>query len=120
VTDLIYHITSRTSWSAAQKSGAYSADSLTSDGFIHCSRMDQIMRVANSLFTNLRGLVVLVIDPSQLKSEVRWEAGTDKADELFPHIYGLLNLDAVVRVLDYGPGLDGKFRLPQDLPSVYH
>jgi uncharacterized protein (DUF952 family) len=120
VTDFIYHITSRTSWSAAQKSGVYSADSLTSEGFIHCSKANQIMRVANSFFTNLPGLVILVIDPSWLKPEVRWEAGTDKADELFPHIYGLLNPDAVVRVLDYEPGLDGKFRLPQDLPSVYH
>jgi uncharacterized protein (DUF952 family) len=115
VTELIYHITSRTSWYAAQKSGAYSADSLTSEGFIHCSRMDQILRVANAYYANQHGLVILVIDPSLLKPEVRWEAGTDKADELFPHIYGPLNLEAVVRVLDFEPGLDGKFHLPQAL-----
>ncbi len=117
MTEPIYHITSRTSWSAAQKSGAYSADSLTSEGFIHCSKMNQILRVANSIFTNQRGLVILMIDPSQLKPEVRWEAGTDKADELFPHLYGPLDLEAVVRVLDFEPGLDGKFHLPHALAS---
>jgi len=118
VSALIFHITSRTFWSAAQKSGVYSADSLTSEGFIHCSKVNQIMRVANSFFTNLPGLVILVIDPSRLKPEVRWEAGTDKADELFPHIYGPLNLEAVVRVLDFEPGPDGMFSLPAELQGT--
>jgi uncharacterized protein (DUF952 family) len=118
VTDSIFHITSRISWSDAQKSGGYSADSLKSAGFIHCSKIDQILRVANTIFTNQHGLVILVIAPSQLKAEVRWEAGTDKADELFPHIYGPLNLEAVVCVLDFEPELDGKFHLPQGLASV--
>ena len=115
MTGLIYHITARTSWSAAQKSGAYSADSLASQGFIHCSKIDQILRVANAVYTNQRGLVILVIDMSRLKPEVRWEAGADKADELFPHIYGPLDLEAVVRVLDFEPGADGKFHLPVSL-----
>ncbi|HEY5269338.1 MAG TPA: DUF952 domain-containing protein [Anaerolineales bacterium] len=115
MTDFIFHITARTSWSAAQKPGRYSADSLTSEGFIHCSEMNQIKRVANNLFTNQHGLVILVIDPSRLKPEVRWEVGTDKADELFPHIYGPLDLEAVVRVLDFEPGPDGMFSLPAEL-----
>ena len=118
MTDSIFHITSRISWSDAKKSGAYSADSLMSEGFIHCSKIDQVMRVANTIFANQYGLVILVIYPSQLKPEVRWEAGTDKADELFPHIYGPLNLEAVVRVIDFEPGLDGKFHLPQTLAPV--
>lgn len=115
MTDSIFHITSRISWSTAQKAGAYSIDSLTSEGFIHCSKIDQILRVANTLFANQHGIVILVIDPSQLKSEVRWEAGTDKADEFFPHIYGPLNLEAVVCVLDFEPSTDGMFSLPAEL-----
>ena len=73
------------------------------------------MRVANTIFANQSGLVILEIDPSMLKSEVRWEAGTDKADELFPHIYGPLNLEAVEHVLDFEPGADGKFHMPNSL-----
>jgi len=117
VTELIYHITSQASWSAARKFGVYSADSLMSEGFIHCSEMDQILRVADGYFAGKHGLVILEVDQSRLKSEVHWEAGTDKADELFPHIYGPLNLEAVVRVLDFEPGTDGKFHLPVFLSS---
>jgi uncharacterized protein (DUF952 family) len=120
VTDSIFHITSRISWSEAQKSGVYLADSLMSEGFIHCSKLDQILRVANTIFANQRGLVILEIDPSKLKPEVRWEVGTDKFDELFPHILGPLNLEAVARVIDFEPGLDGKFHLPHTLASVGH
>lgn len=115
MTGFIFHITLRASWSAAQASGAYSADSLASEGFIHCSKVDQILRVANTFYLNQYGLVILEIDLARLKPVVRWEAGADKADELFPHIFGPLNLDAVVRVLDFEPGLDGKFLLPQAL-----
>jgi len=120
MTDFIFHITSRTSWSAAQQSGCYSAESLESEGFIHCSKANQIMRVANTFFTKQHGLVILKIDPARLKSELRCDAGTDKANELFPHIYGPLNLEAVTSVFDFELGLDGEFHLPQALASVDH
>jgi len=120
VTNFIYHISSLTAWSAAQEQGRYSPDSLTNNGFIHCSKKDQILRVANSYYSNQRGLVILVIDPSKLNPKVRWEAGTDKADELFPHIYGPLNSDAVVRVLDFEPGAEGRFLFPQSLAAPDH
>jgi uncharacterized protein (DUF952 family) len=122
VTGLIYHITSSLSWKAAQKDGLYSADllpseGLASQGFIHCSKVDQILRVANTFYANQPGLVILAIDPSKLKPQVRWEPGTDKADELFPHIFGPLNLEAVVQVFDFEPNPDGIFHLPISLSS---
>ena len=120
MTNFIYHITSQFAWSAAQKKGIYSTGSLADDGFIHCSEKNQILRVANSFFVNQHGLVILIIDPSKLNPEVRWEAGSDKADELFPHIYGLLNLEAVLCVLDFEPGGDGRFFLPQSLVPFDH
>jgi uncharacterized protein (DUF952 family) len=113
MSDYILHATFRTSWSAAQKAGAYTADSLASEGFIHCSKGDQILRVANLLFAGQHGLVVLVIDPARLISELRWEPGVDLTTELFPHIYGPINLDAVVRVVGFEPDTEGNFtRLP--------
>ena len=118
MTGLIYHITSRAFWSAAQKSGAYSSDSLANEGFIHCSNKSQILRVANNFFSNQRGLVILTIDSSKLKPDLRWEAGTGQPGDLFPHIYGPLNMEAVVFVFDFEQGLDGKFLLPQALASV--
>jgi uncharacterized protein (DUF952 family) len=115
MTGLIYHIASGAAWSAAQKSAVYSADSLASQGFIHCSKAEQILRVANTFYADQHGLVILEIDTSILKPQVRWEPGTDKADELFPHIYGPLNLSAVQQVLEFEPGLDGRFSLPLEL-----
>ena len=116
MSDLILHVTARAAWSAVQASGQYTADSLASQGFIHCSRLEQVLRTANLFFKGQSGLVVLVIDPQRLRPELRWEPGADLASELFPHIYGPLNLDAVTRVLDFAPGPNGSFTLP-DLNS---
>ena len=111
----IYHIATRSAWSAALNRGSYSTSDLVGEGFIHCSKVDQILRVANKFYSGQYDLVILGIDLSLLKPELRWEPGTDKADELFPHIYGELNLDAVVKVFEFAPGLDGIFILPEQL-----
>jgi len=115
---LIFHATTRAAWSAARKKGQYAADSLAGDGFIHCSKVDQILRVVNLFFAGQRSLVLLVIDPALLRPELRWEPGVDLVTELFPHIYGPINLEAVVEVLEIEPGSDGKFHLPRSLESA--
>lgn len=100
---MIYHIASRAGWQSAQKSGSYTADSLAAEGFIHCSKAEQVAGVAGRFYAGRRGLVLLVIDPQKLTSDLRYEPGSDKPDELFPHIYGPLNLEAVASVLDFEP-----------------
>jgi uncharacterized protein (DUF952 family) len=62
-------------------------------------------------------MVVLVIDPDRLTSELRWEPGADLATELFPHVYGPINLDAVVQVLDFEPDKNGQFTNLPTLPT---
>jgi uncharacterized protein (DUF952 family) len=111
----LLHATTQATWSAAQASGEYAADSLAREGFIHCSTAEQILGVADRFFAGRHGLVLLVIDPARLSPELRWEPGTDLAAELFPHIYGPINLEAVVGVLAFEPGPDGKFHLPRSL-----
>jgi len=115
MSEFILHATSRAAWSAARACGKYSADSMAGEGFIHCSKVDQILRVANDFYPGQHGLVLLVIDPGRLASELRWDPGTDLATELFPHIYGPINLEAVVEVVDFEPAADGKFHLPRSL-----
>ena len=107
----ILHIARSEDWLAAQQMGEYRNDSLTTEGFIHCSKAEQVVGVANSFFVDQHGLVLLVIDPSRLKSELGWETSPG-SEELFPHIHGPLNLEAVIHVLAFEPGLDGKFSLP--------
>jgi len=115
MSDRLLHATTRLEWQAALLDGVYRADSLAAQGFIHCSTDGQIVRVANAYYRNQHGLVLLVIDPDRLVPELRWEPGADQPGELFPHLYGPLNLEAVVRAVDFEPGADGSFALPPDL-----
>ena len=117
---MILHLTSRDAWLAGQKSGEYRTPSLQTEGFIHCSTEKQIVGVADTFYSGLHGLVLLVIDPAKLKPELRWEppahpnpqADLPPTDELFPHIYGALNIDAVSKVVEFEPDHNGKFSMP--------
>lgn len=109
---MIYHIASRADWQSAQKRGRYTADSLAAEGFIHCSKAEQVAGVAARFYAGQRGLVLLVIDPQKLSSDLRYEPGSDKPDELFPHLYGPLNLEAVASVLDLEPDPAEKWTPP--------
>jgi uncharacterized protein (DUF952 family) len=113
VSGFIYHITARSSWQEAEGTREYKTDSIEKEGFIHCSKASQVLRVANNYYAEQHNLVILMIDPKKIQAEVRWEPGTDKADELFPHIYGPVNVDAVRQVFDFQPGPDGLFSLPE-------
>jgi uncharacterized protein (DUF952 family) len=117
----VLHLASNDAWLAAVKSGTYQADSLSTEGFIHCSKPSQIVDVANTFYRGQQGLVLLVIDPSKLESELKWEPPAEpepthaREGDLFPHIYGPLNLDAVDKVLAFEPAPDGSFSLPPEL-----
>jgi uncharacterized protein (DUF952 family) len=108
---IIHHITSKKDWEAAQKSGSYRGDTLDSQGFIHCSSDRQVAGVANRIFRDRKDLVVLGIDTERVKPEIKWE-NLEGGSDLFPHIYGALNLDAVVEVRAFTAGEDGVFRFP--------
>jgi uncharacterized protein (DUF952 family) len=108
---MILHITTAAEWEAAQALGDYRLDTLDSEGFIHCSTPAQVLGPANELYRGRTGLVLLVIDPSRLSSNLVYE-DCYEAGEAFPHIYGPLNLDAVVQVVPFPPRPDGTFELP--------
>jgi len=107
---VIYHITQRVEWENAQMAGQYTAPSLDQEGFIHASTGDQVTGTANLFFQGQTGLVLLEIDTERLQPKVRFDAvQTHGAEQLFPHIYGPINLDAVINVLDFSPNPDGAF-----------
>ena len=92
--ELIYHICPRSHWLAAQEAGCYTASSLETEGFIHCSFTDQVEESLNLHFQGQTDLILLKIDPTRLTTMLRKEAS--RKGELFPHLYGPLNLEAVV------------------------
>ena len=107
----IFHITRSEDWKNALEEGAYQADSLASQGFIHCSTRTQVTAVANRYYRGQRGLVLLEIASARVQAEIRWE-NLEGGAELFPHIYGPLNLEAVEKVIDFEPGEQGTFNFP--------
>jgi uncharacterized protein (DUF952 family) len=117
---MIYHITSRTAWNQARQSGDYRAESLQTEGFIHCSTDEQVVPVAEKYYKGHADLILLVIEPERLTSDLKWEPPAEGAPpagvsegSLFPHIYGPINLEAVVRVFDLQSQPDGKYTFPQ-------
>lgn len=97
---MIYHVTTRAEWDRAQQLGAYEAASLPIEGFMHASADErQVAGVLQRYFAGQSGLVKLTIDPARLTHELKWELAPSVNEE-FPHIYGPLNLDAVVAVED--------------------
>ena len=104
----ILHICTQDEWAADQSTGEYRAATLKSEGFIHCSRPEQIVWVANQYYPGAVDLVLLWIDLQKLSARLHWE---DSDGDVFPHLYGPLNLDAVTSVIDFVPDPDGVFRV---------
>jgi uncharacterized protein (DUF952 family) len=122
---IILHITTEAEWRAAVASGSYRPASLDREGFVHCSTYDQTAGTATAFFAGRTDLILLCIDEARVAAPIRYEppaptaagAGPDpRAGERFPHLYGALALEAVVRVVAFPPDADGSFRLPHGVP----
>lgn len=103
---LIVHICPRSDWEQAQKAGEYRAASLAQEGFIHASRPGQVLGVANRFYRGHTDLLLLWIDPARLRVPLKIEAADS---DTYPHLYGPLNLEAVVRVTPLPPADDGGY-----------
>lgn len=111
---LIYHITTKDEWQQARLIQAYMADSLNTQGFIHCSTREQILGTANSYFKGKNDLVILCIEADRVQAPIKYEH-PEGDPRTFPHIYGPLNIKAVLFAVDFPPEADGSFRLPDEL-----
>ncbi len=120
---MIYHITTPVEWKLARERGDYSAPSLDAEGFIHCSTLEQVIPVANAFYKNEETLILLCIEENKLQSELKWEppahlqghdAPENSDEQLFPHVYGIINLDAVTNFVSIPEGENG-YHLPDNL-----
>ncbi|NQW23289.1 MAG: DUF952 domain-containing protein [SAR202 cluster bacterium] len=103
---LIYHLTYKDAWENARPTGEYAAPSLAEEGFIHCSQdIPQLLRVAGRLYPGETSLMVLDVDLDKLTSPLKEEPS--RSGEIYPHIYGKLNADAVVQERVLQVGADG-------------
>jgi uncharacterized protein (DUF952 family) len=92
----IYHVALPEVWERFKTKPSYQPDSLTTEGFIHCSYQSQIEGVLDRYYSGVEKVLILTIDTDKLLSKLVKEPSTN--NELFPHIYGRLNRNAVVDV----------------------
>ncbi len=95
---IIYHVTTASEWKEAKQKGFYETPSLKEEGCIHCSQPEQVPGVLERYFSGKTGLVKLVIDTDKLTSQFIYDWSPSIADT-FPHVYGPINVDAVIEVV---------------------
>jgi uncharacterized protein (DUF952 family) len=119
MTAMILHILRRDEWELALRQGSYRPLSLDAEGFIHCSTIDQATDTANLLFRGATDLLLLRIDETRLAATLKFEVPASAHDARgsarFPHIYGPLNLDAVIEAVEFPCDADGSFQLPAQI-----
>ena len=108
---MIYKIFRAAEWSAASRETRWKGSAVDlKDGFIHFSTAEQAAETLANHFAGETGLILAEIDPAKLGAPLKWEPSRGGA--LFPHLYGSLPLDALVRTWPLLPGPDGEYVLP--------
>jgi uncharacterized protein (DUF952 family) len=103
-----YLLESAENLEAAFAAGTLVRDDLKNEGFIHASPADQLTRVANKFYRQVKNLRCAVVEKAKVRSEVKYEPATGG---LYPHVYGPLNMDAVVRVIELTPDAAGRYEI---------
>ena len=93
---LIYHIVLPEVWANFKDKSFYQAESLQTEGFIHCSYAAQLEAVLQRYYKNAGKILILTIETEKLKSKLIEEPSTN--NEIYPHIYGEINRDAIAGI----------------------
>lgn len=93
---MLYHIVQPEYWTTLNEEASYTPETFVQEGFIHLSTQEQVAGVLERYYKNVRPLLVLHLDESRFSAPLRYEAST--GGELFPHLYGPLNRDAIMQI----------------------
>jgi uncharacterized protein (DUF952 family) len=94
---LIYHIVTPEVWESFKDKDYYEAESLHTEGFIHCSFREQLETVLQRYYSDAEKVLILEIESEKLASKLIEEPSTN--NEIYPHIYGKINREAIVRIM---------------------
>lgn len=93
----IYHIVLPEVWEKFKDEELYEAESLATEGFIHCSFEGQLEGVLERYYKGVEKVLIMEIETKDLFSKMVSEPSTN--DELYPHIYGKINKHAIVKIV---------------------
>ena len=108
--DLIFHLVPKKKWHNNQRYGLYRPDLKDEEGFIHCSTADQVEDTANRFFKDQNNILLIVINYGKIQSDVKME-DTEGSGQEYPHIYGPLNMDAILDKIKLQSDEDGLFQI---------
>ncbi|HZK28950.1 MAG TPA: DUF952 domain-containing protein [Clostridia bacterium] len=112
---MILHCMKKATWESVKDRKYCGEKNLEMDGFIHCSPVEYFWRVAPNFRNIEEDLVLLCLDVDRLESPIKWEEGEPGGKRYYPHIYGLINLDAVIQTLPYLKDKDGNWLKNKEL-----
>ena len=111
----LYKICPAALWREAESNGVFrGSEHDRRDGFIHFSTAAQVPETLRKHYFGQRALFLVEVDGDALGSALRWERSRN--DELFPHLYGELDLGAVLSVMNLNIRSDGGHDTPELLP----
>lgn len=110
----IYHIVTPAQWAAFADDIHYEAASLHTEGFIHASTKEQVVATMNRYYKGEPLVYLLKIEVERLNEELKYELAPS-VNEMFPHIYGPLNKDAVVNVFSVEADEHGHFSITEPI-----
>ena len=113
---LIYHMCKHDDWRAALEIGLYrgSGDDLA-DGFMHFSTAEQLAESAAKHRAGVADLLLIAVDSASLGPALKWESS--RGGQLFPHLYGELDVSRVISALELPLSDDGYHIFPDDIPA---
>ena len=108
----IYKILPKAEWDAARAAGAFAGSAVDlADGFIHFSTEAQLPETLRKHYFGQTGLFLIAVDADALGDLLRWEPS--RGGDLFPHLYGELDLGAVTAIMDLRARSDGNHDIPE-------
>jgi uncharacterized protein (DUF952 family) len=111
MSQIIYKIASEAMWREAEANGRFAGAPIdVADGFIHFSTAEQVKETAARHFASQAGLLLIAVDGASLGDPLKYEVSRGGA--LFPHLYGPLDLKAVISVQPLPLGTDGTHQFP--------
>jgi uncharacterized protein (DUF952 family) len=122
----IYHLVIENEFKANYNNDVYLPSNYQEDGFIHCSSKDSVIPVATDYFSNIKDLILLKIDISLLKSEVKFETPAPlkssnnthiKDGLLCPHVYGSINRQSIIGVAKM-VNKNSRFEFPKEFVDL--
>jgi uncharacterized protein (DUF952 family) len=105
---IIFHMLPAALWQVQPVTEPYHADTLATEGFIHCTREpERLVAVGNAFYRQIPGpFLILCVETERLTANVRWETADGHR---FPHLYGPIDRAAIVDVIAFPRNPNGDF-----------